>query len=153
MLYCTIMAEKHTDNTKYKHSHKKNAKREVKYLTRSSVPDTIFSNQQPATSNQQPATSNQQQSGISAQSAQCTQNTHHFSQPIIRTGQDYRLRAFFYLLKICGHLRCRFAKNSPRRTKSTPAGVFCTLLASAPPIFKSSVSTGMDVGGCPTDWD
>ena len=49
MLYCTIMAEKHTDNTKYKHSHKKNAKREVKYLTRSSVPDTIFSNQQPAT--------------------------------------------------------------------------------------------------------
>ena len=39
-------------------------------------------------------------------------------------------------LQICGHLRCRFAKNSPRRTTSTPAGVFCTLLASAPPICK-----------------
>ena len=35
------------------------------------------------------------------------------------------------------HLRCRLTKNSPRRAKSTPAGVFCTLLASASPIFKS----------------
>ncbi|EMB27441.1 hypothetical protein HMPREF9727_02157 [Treponema denticola MYR-T] len=41
-------------------------------------------------------------------------------------------------LQICGHLRCRFAKNSPRRTTSTPAGVFCMLLASAPPICKLS---------------
>ena len=38
------------------------------------------------------------------------------------------------LLEICGHLRCRFTKNSPRRTKSTPAGIFCALLASASPI-------------------
>ena len=29
------MAEKHTDNSKYNHSHQKNAKREVKHLTRS----------------------------------------------------------------------------------------------------------------------
>ena len=42
---------KHTDNTKYKDSHQKNAKSEAKYLTRSSVPDTIFSNKQQATSN------------------------------------------------------------------------------------------------------
>ena len=40
--------------------------------------------------------------------------------------------------KICGYLRCRLTKNSPRRTTSTPAGVFCTLLASVPPIFKSA---------------
>ena len=52
---------KHTDNTKYKHSHQKNAKSEVKHLTRSSVPDTIFSNKQQATSNKQQATSNKQQ--------------------------------------------------------------------------------------------
>ena len=45
------MTEKHTDNSKYKHSHPKNAKSEAKYLTRSSVPDTIFSNKQQATSN------------------------------------------------------------------------------------------------------
>ena len=51
---------KHTDN-KYKHSHPKNAKSEVKHLTRSSVPDTIFSNKQQATSNKQQATSNKQQ--------------------------------------------------------------------------------------------
>ena len=37
------------------------------------------------------------------------------------------------------HLRRRLTKNSPRRTKSTPAGVFCTLLASVPPIFKKAV--------------
>ena len=36
------------------------------------------------------------------------------------------------------HLRCRLTKNSPRRTTSTPAGVFCTLLASA-----SSISKGL----------
>ena len=42
------------------------------------------------------------------------------------------------LLQICGHLRCRLTKNSPRRTTSTPAGVFCTLLASAPPICQSA---------------
>ena len=61
MLYCTLMTEKHTDNTKYKHSHQKNAKSMHKHLTRSSVPDTIFSNKQQATSNKQQATSNKQQ--------------------------------------------------------------------------------------------
>ena len=39
------------------------------------------------------------------------------------------------------HLRCRLTKNSPRRAKSTPAGVFCTLLAFASPIFKSAGDT------------
>ena len=47
-------------------------------------------------------------------------------------------------LQICGHLRCRFAKNSPRRTTSTPAGVFCTLLASAPSICKRRCNTATD---------
>ena len=42
----------------YKYSHQKSAKSEAKYLTRSSVPDTIFSNKQQATSNKQQATSN-----------------------------------------------------------------------------------------------
>ena len=41
------------------------------------------------------------------------------------------------------HLRCRLTKNSPRRAKSTPAGVFCTLLASASPIFKSAGGRGI----------
>ena len=39
-------------------------------------------------------------------------------------------------LQINGYLRCRLTKNSPRRTSSTPAGVFCTLLASTPSICK-----------------
>ena len=73
------MIEKCCKNTKYKHSHQKNAKSEVKHLTRSSVPDTIFSNKQQATSNKQQATSNKQQatsnkqqatSGINSRSAQ-----------------------------------------------------------------------------------
>ena len=41
------------------------------------------------------------------------------------------------------HLRCRFTKNSPRRTVSTPAGVFCALLASA-----SSISKGLRQKDC-----
>ena len=45
------------------------------------------------------------------------------------------------LLKYTTHLRCRLTKNSPRRTTSTPAGVFCTLLASA-----SSISKGLRKG-------
>ena len=65
----------------------------------------------------------------------------------------YKYKIFkTFFLKIGGHLRCRLTKNSPRRTKSTPAGVFCTLLASAPPIFKKANSerlfrTDKDVGG------
>ena len=57
------MIEKRLKSTasSYNHSHQKNAKNEVKYLTRSSVPDTIFSNKQQATSNKQQATSNKQQ--------------------------------------------------------------------------------------------
>ena len=72
---------KHTDNTKYKHSHQKNAKSMHKHLTRSSVPDTIFSNKQQATSNKQQATSNKQQSGINSRSAQINlqSNTNKFT--------------------------------------------------------------------------
>ena len=55
------MKGKHSNNTKYEHPPQKNAKSEAKHLTRSSVPDTIFSNKQQATSNKQQATSNKQQ--------------------------------------------------------------------------------------------
>ena len=48
---------------------------------------------------------------------------------------------YFKRLTDRGHLRCRLTKNSPRRTTSTPAGVFCTLLASA-----SSISKGLRLG-------
>ena len=48
-------------NSSYNHSHQKTYKSEAKHLTRSSVPDTIFSNKQQATSNKQQATSNKQQ--------------------------------------------------------------------------------------------
>ena len=41
-------------------------------------------------------------------------------------------------MQINGYLRCRLTKNSPRRTTSTPAGVFCTLLASTSPICKKA---------------
>ena len=64
-------------NSSYNHSHQKTYKSEAKPLTRSSVPDTIFSNKQQATSNKQQATSNKQQatsnkqqSGINFRSAQ-----------------------------------------------------------------------------------
>ena len=43
---------------------------------------------------------------------------------------------FSPLLQISGHLLRYFTKNSPRRTASTPAGVFCSCLVSAPPICK-----------------
>ena len=49
------MIDKRFDRN-YKYSHEKNAKREVKHLTRRTVPDTIFSNKQQATSNKQQAT-------------------------------------------------------------------------------------------------
>ena len=101
------MIDKRFDRN-YKYSHQKNAKREVKHLTRRTVPDTIFSNKQQATSNKQQATSNKQQSGISAQSAQCTQNTHKFPQLITRTGQEHCLRAFFILHRL----------RKPQRTQS-----------------------------------
>ncbi|UTD05549.1 hypothetical protein E4N80_08680 [Treponema denticola] len=51
------MIDKRFDRN-YKYSHEKNAKREVKHLTRRTVPDTIFSNKQQATSNKQQATRN-----------------------------------------------------------------------------------------------
>ena len=41
-----------------------------------------------------------------------------------------------YLFEIYGRLRCRLIKNSPRRTSSTPAGVFYSLLASVSPISR-----------------
>ena len=50
--------------------------------------------------------------------------------PIIK---NIKLRLF---CKYAAYLRCRFTKNSPRRTTSTPTGVFCTLLASIPPLCK-----------------
>ena len=66
------MADKHTDNTSYKHSHQKNAKSEAKHLTRSIVPDTIFSDKRQATSDKQ-------QSGISAQSARVNFHTQQYN--------------------------------------------------------------------------
>ncbi|UTY27187.1 hypothetical protein E4N77_11420 [Treponema denticola] len=42
MLYCIVMIGKYSNNS-YRYSHQKNAKSEAKHLTRSSVPDTIFS--------------------------------------------------------------------------------------------------------------
>ena len=47
--------------------------------------------------------------------------------------------------KYTTHLRCRFIKNSPRRTSSTPVGVFYTLLASALSISKRNFKTDTDV--------
>ena len=44
-------------------------------------------------------------------------------------------------MQICGHLRCRLTKNSPRRTISTPAGVSYTLLASTH-IFSKGLRKG-----------
>ena len=49
------------------------------------------------------------------------------------------------LFEIYGRLRCRLIKNSPRRTSSTPAGVFYSLLASVSPISKRHFSTDKDV--------
>ena len=49
------------------------------------------------------------------------------------------------LLEIYGRLRCRLIKNNPRRTSSTPAGVFYSLLASVSPISKRHFSTDKDV--------
>ncbi|WP_196228180.1 hypothetical protein [Treponema denticola] len=56
-------------NSSYNHSHQKTYKSEAKHLTRSSVPDTIFSNKQQATSNKQQATSNKQQATSNKQQA------------------------------------------------------------------------------------
>ena len=64
------MTEKHTDNTKYKDSHPKNAKSFAKGLDEAEMHLIIFSNKQQATSNKQQATSNKQQSGINFRSAQ-----------------------------------------------------------------------------------
>jgi len=102
---------KSTDRN-YNHSHKKSAKSFAKGLDKAETHLIIFSNKQQATSNKQQATSNKQQatsnkqqatsgqSGISAQSAQCTQNTHKFLQLITRTGQKHCLRAFFTLHRL-----------------------------------------------------
>ena len=50
------MADKHTDNTKYKDSHPKNAKSFAKGLDEAEMHLIIFSNKQQATSNKQQAT-------------------------------------------------------------------------------------------------
>ena len=70
---------KHTDNTKYKHSHKKSAKSFAKGLDKAETHLIIFSNKQQATSNKQQATSNKQQSGISAQSARVNFHTQQYN--------------------------------------------------------------------------
>ena len=81
------MMEKYTNRNSIL-SHQKNAKSMHKHLTRSSVPDTIFSNKQQATSNKQQATSNKRQatsdkqqatSGISAQSARVNFHTQQYN--------------------------------------------------------------------------
>ena len=88
---------KSTDRS-YKHSHQKNAKSFAKGLDKAETHLIIFSDKRQATSDKQQATSGQ--SGISAQSAQCTQNTHKFLQLITRTGQKHCLRAFFTLHRL-----------------------------------------------------
>ena len=114
MLYCTLMTEKHTDNTKYKHSHQKNAKSMHKHLTRSSVPDTIFSNKQQATSNKQQATSNKQQatSGIKTRSAQTNSqlNTNFLTAPRTHKSKSPSL-CVFYITHSIKPLRGSAPKN------------------------------------------
>ena len=103
------MIEKRWKSTagSYNHSHKKSAQSLAKYLTRGSVPDTIFSDKrqatsdkrqatsdkrqatsnkrqatsdkQQATSDKRQATSNKQQSGISAQSARVNFHTQQYN--------------------------------------------------------------------------
>ena len=51
------MTEKHTDNTKYKHSHQKNAKSFAKGLDKAETRLIIFSNKRQATSDKRQATS------------------------------------------------------------------------------------------------
>ena len=51
------------------------------------------------------------------------------------------------LFEIYGRLRCRLIKNNPRRTSSTPAGVFYSLLASVSPISKRHFSTATEGEG------
>ena len=63
------MADKHTDNTKYKDSHPKNAKSFAKGLDEAEMHLIIFSNKQQATSNKQQATSNKQQATSNKQQA------------------------------------------------------------------------------------
>ena len=72
---------KHTDKTKYKHSHKKSAKSFAKGLDKAETHLIIFSNKQQATSNKQQATSNKQQatSGINAQSARITTHPQQYN--------------------------------------------------------------------------
>ena len=64
-----LMTENHIDNTSYNHSQTKTHKSLAKYLTRSSVPGTIFSNKRQATSNKRQATSNKQQATSNKQQA------------------------------------------------------------------------------------
>ena len=43
---------------------------------------------------------------------------------------------FWLFCKYAAYLRCRFTKNSPRRTRVRLRVFFCTLLASIPPLCK-----------------
>ncbi len=100
-------------NTSYNHSHKKNAKSLAKYLTRSSVPDTIFSDKRQATSDKRQATSDKRQatsdkrqatSGINAQFARITTHPqqYNFSQNnlgLVRGAASPLSPRLFYVLR------------------------------------------------------
>ena len=75
MLYYTLMTEKHTDNTSYKHSHKKSAKSFAKGLDKAETPLIIFSDKRQATSDKRQATSDKQQATSDKQ--QATSNKRH----------------------------------------------------------------------------
>ena len=68
------MTEKHTARS-YKHSHQKTHKSLAKYLTRSSVPDTIFSDKRQATSDKRQATSDKRQA--TSDKRQATSDKRH----------------------------------------------------------------------------
>ena len=110
------MTEKHTDNSSYNHSHQKNAKSEAKYLTRSSVPDTMFSNKQQATSNKQQATS-----GIRTGSAQTNSqlNTNFLTAPRTHKSESPSLCVFYiiHLIKPQGTQSVEFRSTSQRIIK------------------------------------
>ncbi|MGI0511335.1 hypothetical protein HH007_12815 [Treponema denticola] len=123
------MTEKHTDNSSYNHSHQKNTKSEAKYLTRSSVPDTIFSNKQQATSNKQQATSNKQQatSGIRTGSAQTNSqlNTNFLTAPRTHKSESPSLCVFYiiHLIKPQGTQSVEFCSTSQRIIKEDSLSV------------------------------
>gem|GEM_PF-2663668 len=94
-------------NSSYNHSHQKTYKSEAKHLTRSSVPDTIFSNKQQATSNKQQATS-----GINSRFAQTNSqlNTNFLTAPRTHKSKSPSL-CVFYITHSIKPLRGSAPKN------------------------------------------